>query len=176
MPKKKDVQPGWRKLIGAVELSADPQTLTNTIVFAQNAQDEEAKSGALLNASATEKKYLARFFSPMSAIAQNVTTGIRAGKEYEVGFNVASDCQTGFFSVTVTFLDDAGATVGFADTIGVRLCDLQTDTYSRHSFVTRPAPEGATKAQIVFSAIGATPQKVVDMDKIYVQEVAVSSE
>lgn len=142
---------GWRTLLGSVNF-ASVSALGTAREYGQSDSGE---------------KFFARFSPPMSAISQSVTTGIEAGKKYEVGFHAASNSPTGFFSATVTFLNEQGMILGTPCSTGVKLNNLQSGEFSPVSFTTGPAPKGAAKADVTLIAVGASPDKVIDIDRVY---------
>jgi len=146
---------GWRTLLGSVSFAP---------VSALASGNEPGPD--------TGEKYIARFSPPMSAISQSIITGIEAGKKYEVGFGVASNSPTGFFSATVTFINDQGTILGTPYSTGVKLSNLQPGEFSPVSFVAGPATKGATKADVTLIAVGASPEKVIDIDQVYFKEAS----
>ncbi|MBZ4654731.1 MAG: hypothetical protein JG781_2088 [Peptococcaceae bacterium] len=144
---------GWGKLLGTVELSSSPASAAGSA------------------ANTTGKNYFARFYSPVSAIGQTIKTGIHAGNKYELKFNIANDSATGFFAATVNFLNDAGVPLGAPSSTGIKLSEIQDGNYSPVSFVTEAAPEGTTQAQLVFVAVGTSPEKCVDINRVIFKEV-----
>ncbi|HHW41815.1 MAG TPA: hypothetical protein GXX19_11870 [Syntrophomonadaceae bacterium] len=146
---------GWRTLLGSVSFAP-------VSALAPGSEPGPADT----------ERYFARFSPPMSAISQSIITGIEAGKKYEVGFNVASNSPTGFFSATVTFLNDRGTILGTPYSTGVKLSNLQPSEFAPISFVAGPAPKGAAKADVTLIAVGASPEKVIDINGIYFKEAA----
>lgn len=147
---------GWRTLLGSVSFaSVSP--------LASGSKPHQADTG---------EGYFARLSPPMSAISQSIITGIEAGKKYEVGFSIASTSPTGFFSATVTFLNDRGTILGTPYSTGVKLSNLQPGEFAPVSFVAGPAPKGATKADLTLIAVGAAPEKVIDINEVYFNEAA----
>lgn len=147
-------QDGWRKIFGDVDLVS-----TNT---------DENK----VEAEGINKKYLARFISPMSGVMQIVETGINSGQRYEVGYKVSTNSDAGFLATTVTYLNANGAPLGVPSSSGVKINSLETDTYTPVSFVTNPAPEGAVKAQLVFVVFGMEQDKSVDINKVTFKKIS----
>ncbi len=147
---------GWRTLLGSVSF----------------APVSALASGGATGPADTGEKFLARFSPPMSAISQPIANGIEAGKKYEVGFGVASNSPTGFFSATVTFMNDQDTILGTPYSTGVKLSNLQPGEFSPVSFVAGPAPKGATKAEVALIAVGTSPEKVIDIDQVYFKEAS----
>lgn len=139
---------GWSKIFGDVDM-------VSTDIETENVEAEGAK-----------KKYFTRFLTPMSGIMQTVSTVIEPEQRYEVGFKAATNSSAGFLASNVTFISDTGAPLGLPSSTGVKLDTLQTNTYTPVSFVTRPAPVGAAKAQLTFVVFGVDQEKIVDLDKV----------
>ncbi len=145
---------GWSKIFGDIDLVS--------------ADDE----GDTVVAETVNKKYLARFLSPMSGVMQVVQTEIKPGQRYEVGYTASTDSSAGFLATTVTFLKDNGAPVGIPSSGGVKLNTLEPGSATPVSFVTGPAPEGAVKAQLAFVVFGLEQDKVVDIHKVSLKGIS----
>lgn len=141
---------GWGRLMGEVDFGSAAVSTAGT-----------GNSGG--------EQYLAKFLSPMSAIAKTIKT--EAEKKYEVGLNVTSDSETGFFTATVSFLNEAGVPVGFPATVGIKLSTLQPGQSSPVSLVTGPAPKGAAQVQLALCTVGTSPGKYVGVGSVTFNEV-----
>lgn len=151
---------GWRTLLGNVDFTSTPVPTAEYETMARGAGVQDAG-----------QEFFARFSAPMAGVSKSIKTGIEPGKKYEAGFNVASDSATGFFTATVTFLNEKGIPLGIPCSTGVKLGDMQPDQYAPVSFVAGPAPKGAVQADLALIAVGAAPDKVIDINQVYFKEI-----
>lgn len=147
---------GWGKIFGDIEFAS---------------VDTEVDKAAAA-AEADEKKHFARFQSPMAGILnKSAKVNIKPNQRYEIEFKVLTNSSTGFCAATVTFINEAGTSVGLPCSTGITLSGLAPEIFTPVTFVTHPTPEGAVKAQLALVVFGVEPNKVVEIEKVSMKKI-----